>query len=262
MIERLAAKIDTVLERGYLEMESIKSHIDVFPVAKADDIRAVYNGSKSGLNEAVWAPSSFLPTSKSALQVMTYCSLCVDLDLREMNLNFALDEGIWPYAGVDISCLTPHLNNIPHGWEGGFIAHWNRSFMGFTPSPFNAVQTYYIGEEFARGNPAIENNPMRYNRVKLNLPFDSTCPRVMKWNANAKAIAGDVKTFVDDLRRTGYNFENSCQVAGQIGARFQYLGIQEAARKRRPPSQEPGAWTGAVFAIAKGILTKSVIQAN
>jgi hypothetical protein len=33
--------------------------------------------------------------------------------------------------------------------------------MGFTP--FNAVQTYHVGEEFAQGNPAIENNPMRYN---------------------------------------------------------------------------------------------------
>jgi hypothetical protein len=85
MIEKLAAKIDTVLERGYLEVESIKSHIDVFPVTKADDIQAVYKGTKSGLNEAVWAPLFLLPTSKSALRVMTYCSFCVDLlDLGEM----------------------------------------------------------------------------------------------------------------------------------------------------------------------------------
>jgi hypothetical protein len=44
--------------------------------------------------------------------------------------------------------------------------------MGFTSSPFNAVWTYYIAEEFARGNSAIQNNPMRYDRVKLNLPGD------------------------------------------------------------------------------------------
>jgi hypothetical protein len=52
VLEKLAVKIDTVLKRGYLELEGIKSHIDVFPVDKADDIRAVYNATKSGLNDA------------------------------------------------------------------------------------------------------------------------------------------------------------------------------------------------------------------
>ena len=91
VLEKLASKIDTVLERGYLELEGIKSHIDVFSVQKADDIRAVYNATKSGLNDAVWAPSFFLPTSRSALRVMSYCSYCVDMDLGEMFLNFVLD---------------------------------------------------------------------------------------------------------------------------------------------------------------------------
>jgi hypothetical protein len=136
--------------------------------------------------------------------------------------------------------------------------------MGFTPSPYNAIRTYYIAEEFARGNPALESNPMRYDQVKLNLPgdpiFDPTLPYVMKWNDVADAIAGDVKTFVDDLRGTGFSFENAWQVARQLGSRFQYLGIQEAARKRRPPSQTPGAWAGSVLAIFLSQLTKSVTQ--
>jgi hypothetical protein len=79
---------------------------------------------------------------------------------------------------------------------------------------------------------------MRYHQVKLNFPgdreFDPTLPYVMKWNVIADAIAGDVKTCVDDLREMGFSFENSWQVARQLGSRFQHLGIQEAARKRQP----------------------------
>jgi hypothetical protein len=32
-----------------------------------------------------------------------------------------------------------------------------------------------------------------------------------------------------------------------VASRIQYLGIQEASRKRRPPTRTPGAWAGGVF---------------
>jgi hypothetical protein len=50
----------------------------------------------------------------------------------------------------------------------------------------------------------------------------------MKWNQAAKAISGDVVTFVDDLRASGNSVEHSWQVSHQSGSRLQYLGIQDA----------------------------------
>ncbi len=42
---------------------------------------------------------------------------------------------------------------------------------------------------------------------------------------------------------------------------MQYLGIQDAPRKFRPPSQdEAGAWTGTIFRVTKNVITKSVSQ--
>mmetsp|Transcript_11543 Transcript_11543/g.17733 ORF Transcript_11543/g.17733 Transcript_11543/m.17733 type:complete len:80 (+) Transcript_11543:2996-3235(+) len=39
-----------------------------------------------------------------------------------------------------------------------------------------------------------------------------------------------------------------------------YLGLQDAARKRREPSQEPGAWAGSVVSTQGGQVCKSVTQ--
>ena len=56
--------------------------------------------------------------------------------------------------------------------------------MGMRSSPYNSVRYYYWREEFVRGDPSLENNPMRYDRVVLNLPctpsYDPLLPKVMK----------------------------------------------------------------------------------
>jgi hypothetical protein len=79
----------------------------MFDVPKGDtDIRMVYDGTSSGLNEALWAPSFWLPTTDSAMRMYDYATYCVDLDLGEMFLNFPMDPTIRPYAGVDLSQLV------------------------------------------------------------------------------------------------------------------------------------------------------------
>lgn len=55
---------------------------------------------------------------------------------------------------------------------------------------------------------------------------------------------------------TRYDKENEWQVAQQIAAQLQFLGIQDAPRKKRPPSQTPGAW--AVFVINNKATSKMV----
>ena len=60
--------MDKVVAKGYIELIDIKfveSIMYMFHVAKGDDIRMVYDGSKSGLNAAIYALWFALPTSKS-----------------------------------------------------------------------------------------------------------------------------------------------------------------------------------------------------
>jgi hypothetical protein len=170
-------------------------------------------------------------------------------------------------AGIDISPLTSHLKSDMV--RGAAAIRWNRLFMGMRPSPYNAVRYYYWGEDLVRGDPADEGNPMRYDRVVLNLPcmetYDPGSPKVMKWNdlafTDRGAVAGDVITFVDDGRITGFSKENCHEVHRRFASRVQHLGMQDAPRKFRPPSQaKAGAWTGTIFRVGRDQITKSVSQ--
>jgi hypothetical protein len=103
--------------------------------------------------------------------------------------------------------------------------------------------------------------------ILLNLPgaegFDPRLPRVMKWCKVAKRIAGDVVGFMDDERGSGYSLENAWQVHRQYVSKQQYLGIQDAPRKTRPPSQEKcGAWARTVIRVTPDCITRSVTQAK
>ena len=183
-----------------------------------------------------------------------------DADFGEMFHNFMLEERIRKHSGVDVSSLKTKDSNTALT-----MVRWNRLFMGMKSSPYNAVRHYYWGEEFARGNPRQTGNPMGYSRVRLNLPglegFDPILPKVMKWNDDCGNIAGDVITFIDDVRIVGHSKENCHGVHRQFISRMQFLGMQDAPRKFRPPSQgAAGAWTGTIFRISPDFITKSVSE--
>jgi hypothetical protein len=143
---------------------------------------------------------------------------------------------------------------------------WERLFMGFRPSPYLAIQYLYLALEFAVGNRKSKSDPLRWDLIRLNLPgdlmYDPSLPTVMKWNEDVNRIAGDMVAFVDDLRLSGFSIENAWAVARHILSRLQYLGIQDAPRKRRPPSQSPGAWAGAIFKITPEKISISVSQSK
>jgi hypothetical protein len=135
--------------------------------------------------------------------------------------------------------------------------------MGLKPSPYMAVRLYYLAEAFARGNRQEKSNPLRWDHVKLNLPgnphYDPSLPRVMKWNSTT-SIAGDLLAFLDDLRASGSLPKQAWKIARQVASCLQYLGIQDAPRKRRPPVQTPGAWAGCVFSTKDSDIIQTVLQ--
>ena len=85
-------------------------------------------------------------------------------------------------------------------------------------------------------DPKDEGNPFAWDRIELNVPgsqnYYSSKPWIMKVRKDGKLASG---------------------VA-------QYLGLQDAARKRRDGSQKPGAWAVAVISTLFGRIFKGVTQ--
>ena len=57
--------------------------------------------------------------------------------------------------------------------------------------------------------------------------------------------ASELKTYIDDLRTTAKDQRLAWLASSKIAKGCAWLGLQDAARKRREPSQTPGAWAGA-----------------
>jgi hypothetical protein len=68
----MARKLQTMWERAHLVAAFVVSLASFFGAPKGDDdIRMVYNGTKSGLNDAAWVPSFWLPTATTLLRMVT-----------------------------------------------------------------------------------------------------------------------------------------------------------------------------------------------
>ena len=109
---------------------------------------------------------------------------------------------------------------------------------------------YSWGDEIVRGDPSDQDNYMKWSEVKLNIPgmenYDPCMPWVYKFNRDTGRLASDASAFVDDIRPTGPN-EDACErTVHQIASRINYLGQQDAPRKRRAISQLGGMWNEAI----------------
>jgi hypothetical protein len=92
MAEKMVAKLRDVLEKGYLEEGKVTSLMFFFAVEKNNDIRMVYDGTKSGLNDATWAPWFPLPIVEDLLDAVEPGTFMGDNDVGEMFLNFIMHK--------------------------------------------------------------------------------------------------------------------------------------------------------------------------
>ena len=96
----------------------------------------------------------------------------------------------------------------------------------------------------------------------VNLPgsqdYDPSLTWVFKVKENGE-LASDVHQYVDDGRITAESEWEAWNCSCFVGKMCLYFGLQDAARKRREPSQNPGAWAGAVISTENG-LSKCVSQ--
>ena len=63
----------------------------------------VYDATKSGLNDAVWAPWFAIPNVDCHLRAAEVGTFMADCDVGGMFLNFMLESSLRPHVGVDLS---------------------------------------------------------------------------------------------------------------------------------------------------------------
>lgn len=261
----MVRKITKVRERDYIvQGVTVLSLIHMFDVPKGtDDIRLVYNGTSSGLNRSLFGPHFTLPTVDTTLRALGQGSMSADIDIAEMFLNFMLDPKFRPYCGVDVSGIRSDDPLFEQGRRSTWEA-WCRLWMGQTDSPYLAVQCMLWAEEIILGARGDESNPFHWARVELNLPGDKNYDPSKPWVAKVTHddhLAADVFLYVDDARTVGHNFEACWRATRRYASMCNWLGIQDAARKRTMPSTTPGPWAGTMVDCAQG-LDGTVTQAK
>ncbi len=159
--EAMQKKLEKVRRLRYVGPGVVKSLTSFFAVPKGgSDIRMVYDGTKSGLIEAPWAPWFALPTIEGHLRFVGNETLMGDIDIGDIFHNFILHEDIWSVAGIDLTSLFQEeliaRGNIIVLWK-----RWGRCGMGFKPSPYYSVQGLLFAEEHIQGDPMSAVNFFR-----------------------------------------------------------------------------------------------------
>jgi len=245
-----------VIAKRYLTPpnETLKSCIKYFAVPKGiidgvvQDWRIVYHAGANKLNDCVWAPNFWLPTTSTLLRMLDSSSLMEDRDIGEMFLNFELHPFIRKYAGVDIAPLAVG-EEAPIDEQRWFS--WTKNLMGFRSSPYNSVKMYLMVEEIIRGDRRDEKNAFQWDKIVLNLPgsmlYCPSKPWIYKVRKDG-TMASDFISFMDDQRICAGGELRVNEAGHTLSTRESYVGVQDALRKWRAAggTRRPGAWAGAV----------------
>jgi len=163
-------KLEVIREKGYVAPGIVTALMFFFDVQKGtDDIRMVYDGTASGLNDSLWCPWFLLPTVDSLLRCVEPGTFMCDNNIGEMFLNFMLHEEMRKLCGIDVGGFFPEEAKA-HG--GQLIVRWARNAMGLRPSPYTCVKFILMGHEVIMGDPKNPLNVFQWTTVRLNLPGD------------------------------------------------------------------------------------------
>ena len=262
--EAMVSKWLKVIGRGYVKSGAVVSLTGSFAVPKGNsDIRMVYDATKCGLNEALWAPNFLLPTIDMVVRQAGEGSWFGDIDLGEQFLNFPLDESLRPYAGIDITRIK---DEIPEGIlteeqrasKGRVFLRWERTLMGLKSSPYNAQKMMAWVCDVIRGDPSHRFNVFRWDTYKSNCPgsptYDPSRPVGCRWRSQDNTMSSSFEIYVDDVRTSGSSEEECVRASRRVASVCNFYGIQDAARKRRFPSCQPSVWCGSrIISNGQGI---------
>ena len=202
-VGKMRGKLEKVIQRGYIILvnkEELISLLNVFFVKKGDDdLRAVYDATMSGLNDALWTPWFFLPTPDAITRELLPGYWSTDNDYGEQFLNFPLHPDLLKFAGIDLTKFFPDLASEAGGELFGV---WLRNLMGLQCSPYLSVMGASRAKRMIIGDRKDRENPFHWEKVVLNLPgdpeYDCTKPRVMRIRYDG-CLATAISKFVDDV---------------------------------------------------------------
>jgi hypothetical protein len=226
---KVKAKLEKVLAKGYIELvdiELIEAMMFMFHVQKGPyDIQLVYDGTKSGLNELVYAPWFTLPTIDSMSRWVIAGAWLADNNYGERFLNFPLHPDQRKYCGVDMSQLFPEL--IKDGTDP-VIGQCMKNAMGLRGSPYGSVQGCLRAKRHFMGDPKEVGNPFEWDHIELNLPcskdYDATKPCLKKMRRDGD-IASEVVQYVDNVRIIAVTRELAWLCSSKMAKGLCYLGL-------------------------------------
>jgi hypothetical protein len=168
-----------------------------------------------------------------------------DNDFGEMFYNFWLHETLPNLCGVNLTRIF--MEDMTESqkvlWEG-----WNGAPMELKPSPYQAVGGALNFRRVLLGNPTDKANVFAWSEVVANTPGSRGYVVGKLWVYKRRVdgfIASDVCIYVDDGRSTGKDEERAWRASSKFAKTASFLGLQDAARKRMAPSQDPEPWFGA-----------------
>ena len=89
------------------------------------------------------------------------------------------------------------------------------------------------------GDPKEVNNPFAWEHIKLNVPgskeYDHRLPLVMKVRKDG-TLAPGASQYIDDLRTMASTKKLVRDSSSRLAKGISYLGLQDAARKRKDGS--------------------------
>jgi hypothetical protein len=135
---KIRDKMLKLLNRGYLDSDTIDALMNYFAVSKGlSDIRMVFDGTKSGLNDSLWVPWFALPTATTIRRTVLPGYWCAGNDFGEQFYNYWLLEDLRAMSGVDVSALFEDVPGQSAKWF-----RWNLPAIGLKSSPYQAFQGF------------------------------------------------------------------------------------------------------------------------
>ena len=172
-------------------------------------------------------------------QTIAFQYTVVDVDIGELFSNFPIHDMLKKVVRIELYSFKEELGeSFSHIYScKPLVTRWKILCFGWNQNPELATTFYYWAEEFIRRKHADHHNPLRWEKVVLNLMcsprFNSALPNVYKWDDLAKRIAGDMVAFVDDLRAIDYSLDQAWRIARWMTSKLELLGVQNAPINRR-----------------------------
>ena len=183
-----------------------------------------------------------------------------DNDFEDCWLNHELHPSLQKYCGIDISVLFPEMKR--HGAQM-LIGVWIRNAIDLFSLPFNSIQSIIIAKNIIIGDRKDVKNPFHWNKLEESLPFSesykASLPKLRKVRLDGRH-GSEIVIYVDDVRIVACSVDIAWLYSSRVAKRLCWLGFQDAARKRRRPSRNPGAWAGTVVSSDGDVVTKNMTQ--